>query len=257
MTRTRILLVEDDDGVRNVAQTTLDILGGYDVLALASGEEALARAEAFAPRLLLLDVAMPGMDGPQTLAALRRIEALAAVPAVFLTARTQAREVVHYRSLGARDVIAKPFEPAQLCERVQAVLADDGAPAAPDSGDTRTALVVEDDPTIRYLLGYVLEQNGWRMRVCEGGDEALAVIEAGELPDAVLLDVQLPGVDGLTLLQRLRARPEWGQVPVMMLTAGGDESQVTRALALGADDYVGKPFDFTELVGRLQRLRRR
>lgn len=118
---TRILLVEDDDSIRQIAVMSLQLIGGHEVLAVDSGAEAVARAAAFAPGLLVLDVSMPGMDGPQTLEALRQMPSLAATPAVFLTARTQAKEVERLRELGALDVIAKPFDPVQLCDRIKAL----------------------------------------------------------------------------------------------------------------------------------------
>lgn len=117
----RILLVEDDDAIRLVAGMVLRTMGGHEVLAVGSGEEALREAAAFAPQLLVLDVSMPGMDGPQTLQGLREQAPLREVPAVFLTARTQPQDVEYLRGLGAVDVIAKPFEPADLVARIAAL----------------------------------------------------------------------------------------------------------------------------------------
>jgi DNA-binding response OmpR family regulator len=91
----------------------------------------------------------------------------------------------------------------------------------------------------------------------DSGPGALAAIHRGEVADAVLLDIMLPGIDGLELLDVLRASPRWKSVPVMMLTARGDEAAVKRALASGANDYLGKPFDPAELVSRLERLMHR
>ena len=122
MSAARIVLVEDDDSIRMISQLSLEQLGGYEVLALESGEEALRQAAAFAPQLLVLDVSMPGMDGPQTLAGLRLQPALQQVPAIFLTAHTQASRIAELRALGAVDVVAKPFDPHELCERVAAAL---------------------------------------------------------------------------------------------------------------------------------------
>lgn len=121
MSGRRIVLVEDDDSIRLIAQLSLETLGGHQVLALASGEEAVARAAGFRPDLLVLDVSMPGMDGPETLAALRGQASLAQVPAVFLTAHTQPGKVAEIRALGAVDVIAKPFDPQALVDRVARV----------------------------------------------------------------------------------------------------------------------------------------
>lgn len=126
MAAERILLVDDDDSVRTVAAMALQMLGGYRVLALDSGQAAVREAAGFAPDVLVLDMSMPGMSGPETLEALRAQAPLRSVPAIFLTARTQAHEVAHLRSLGAAEVVAKPFDPAQLCERVRCVLAGGG-----------------------------------------------------------------------------------------------------------------------------------
>jgi CheY-like chemotaxis protein len=123
MSTQRILLVEDDDDIRSIAQLALERLGGYQVLACACGAQAIAQAANFCPDLLLLDVSMPGMDGPETLAALRQQTELARVPAIFLTAHTAPAQVSQYRALNAVDVIAKPFDPQQLCMRIAAILA--------------------------------------------------------------------------------------------------------------------------------------
>jgi CheY-like chemotaxis protein len=117
----RILLVEDDPDIRQIAKLALEALGGFTVLPCGSGPEALAALAAtdgFAPDLVLLDVMMPGMDGPQTLQALRRLPGAERLPAVFMTARVQAEEVAGYKAMGAADVIAKPFDPMRLAEMV-------------------------------------------------------------------------------------------------------------------------------------------
>ena len=117
----RILYVEDDADVRKVATFALKMVGKFAVEACASGEEALEKAAGFAPQLLLLDVMMPGMDGPTTLARLRQLEATASTPAVFMTAKVQPHEVSHYRSLGSLDVISKPFDPMTLSATVRGI----------------------------------------------------------------------------------------------------------------------------------------
>lgn len=258
---TRIVLVEDDESLRIIAQMSLEALGGHTVRAFASGEDALVQAAAFQPHLLVLDVSMPGMDGPQTLLAMREQPALAFVPAVFLTANTQAAQVNAYRQLGAVDVIAKPFDPQALCDRVAAALmGPDTVPASltmPARDAPPVVLVVEDDGGIRYLLRFILEQEGWRVIEAVDGHEGERAIVIGEVADAVLMDIMLPGIDGLELLARLRSMRRWQGVPVMMLTAKGDEPTVRRALAAGASDYLGKPFDPADLLLRLQRLPRR
>lgn len=115
----RILYVEDEPDIQAVARIALEMVGGFQVKVCSSGEEALREAENFAPDMILLDVMMPGMDGPSTLQALRENPALADTPVAFMTAKVQPAEVAHYKSLGARGVIAKPFDPMTLAGQVQ------------------------------------------------------------------------------------------------------------------------------------------
>jgi CheY-like chemotaxis protein len=117
----RILFVEDDPDIQVVAAMALESLGGFAVLSCGSGDEALSRVSEFSPDLVLLDVMMPGMDGPATLQALRRLPDTAGTPVVFMTARVQAQEIARYRDLGAADVIAKPFDPMTLAETVRSI----------------------------------------------------------------------------------------------------------------------------------------
>lgn len=118
MTLARILYVEDEPDIQAVARIALEMVGGFQVLICSSGAEALEKAGDFAPDLILLDVMMPGMDGPTTLQHLRANPATANVPVIFLTAKVQPPEIAHYQSLGALNVIAKPFDPMQISNQV-------------------------------------------------------------------------------------------------------------------------------------------
>lgn len=117
----RVLYVEDEPDIQAVAQLALEMVGGFTVKICSSGEEALREAVGFAPDMILLDVMMPGIDGPATLKGLREFPDLADVPVAFMTAKVQPAEVNHYISLGALDVIAKPFDPMTLAERVTSI----------------------------------------------------------------------------------------------------------------------------------------
>ncbi|MDO8812745.1 MAG: response regulator [Gallionella sp.] len=116
---TRILYVEDEQDIQMVARLALEALGGFTVEICSSGDEALQRAPGFQPQLILLDVMMPGMNGPSTLGKLRELPQFAATPVVFMTAKVQPDEVAGYKELGAADVIPKPFDPMTLSSKVQ------------------------------------------------------------------------------------------------------------------------------------------
>ena len=118
-----ILYVEDEPDIRTVAQLALETVGGFTVKVCGNGEEALQAGPTFKPDLLLLDVMMPGMDGPTTLAALRKDPSMKNTPVIFMTAKVQPSEIQHYRDMGALDVIAKPFNPMTLAEQVRSIWA--------------------------------------------------------------------------------------------------------------------------------------
>lgn len=119
MTLKRILYAEDEPLIQVVAKLALEKVGGFDVLICSSGAEALEKVAGFAPDLVLLDVVMPGLDGPATFARLRAGPATAAIPVIFLTANAQPAEVAQYKALGAMDVIAKPFNPMALAGQIR------------------------------------------------------------------------------------------------------------------------------------------
>lgn len=115
----RILYVEDEPDIQAVAKIALEAVGGFELKSFSSGADAVREGAAFMPQLLLLDVMMPGMDGPTTLAELRKQPELANVPVIFMTAKVQPQEVAHFKSLGAIEVIAKPFDPMTLAQSVR------------------------------------------------------------------------------------------------------------------------------------------
>ncbi len=117
----RILHVEDDPSIQAVARVALEAVGGFQVLSCSGGQEALDQVQGFAPDFILLDVMMPGMDGPQTLERLGQLVDIGQIPVAFMTAKVQPKEIEHYRSLGARDVIIKPFDPMQLATQIRTI----------------------------------------------------------------------------------------------------------------------------------------
>lgn len=115
---------------------------------------------------------------------------------------------------------------------------------------------VEDDSNIRELVVYTFETTGFKARGFEDGREFLEAL-ALETPELVLMDIMLPGDDGLELLKKLKASPKTREIPVIMVTAKGAEYDKVKGLDLGADDYVTKPFGMMELVSRIKAVLRR
>ena len=117
----KILLIEDDEDIRQVSQLVLESLGTFEVATSPSGRDGIEQARHFAPDLVLLDVMMPELDGPDTLRAMRADPQLSGIAVVFMTAKAQPDEIAEYRSIGALDVIVKPFDPMALCDTIQSI----------------------------------------------------------------------------------------------------------------------------------------
>jgi DNA-binding response OmpR family regulator len=122
--------------------------------------------------------------------------------------------------------------------------------------DKVTVLVVEDEPDLREVIRYNLEREGFRILETEDGEEGLDLLRE-QLPDLVLLDIMLPGLDGIEICRSIKYDPHTRNIPVIMVTARGDESDIVLGLGVGADDYIIKPFRPRELVARVRAVLRR
>jgi two-component system OmpR family response regulator len=118
----KVLIVDDEDDIRRIARIALTKVGQMDVIEASSGTEGVRLAVEERPDVVLLDVMMPGLDGPSTLAALRSDAATASLPVVFLTAKAMASEVERLKGLGVRGVLTKPFDPMTLASELRAIL---------------------------------------------------------------------------------------------------------------------------------------
>ncbi|WP_075881249.1 response regulator transcription factor [Vreelandella massiliensis] len=114
-------------------------------------------------------------------------------------------------------------------------------------------LVVDDEPNIVLSLEFLMEQAGFEVTTAEDGEQALESVKSAQ-PDLILLDISLPGISGFDVLEQLRAQPETERLPIIMLTAHGREVEREKGMALGADDYITKPFSTQTLVEKVKGL---
>lgn len=115
---------------------------------------------------------------------------------------------------------------------------------------TKNVLVVDDEPNIILSLRFLMTQEGFEVRTASNGEESLKAL-AEQVPDLILLDVMMPKPDGYEVCQKIRATPEWKDIPVIMLTAKGRDAEKEKGFAMGADDYITKPFATKELVAKV------
>lgn len=114
-------------------------------------------------------------------------------------------------------------------------------------------LIVDDDPNIVLSLKFLIAQQGYEVRTAGSGEEALQALSQ-RMPDLILLDIMMPKPDGYEICQIIRAAPEWKDIPVIMLTAKGSDVERQKGYAVGADDYITKPFATHELVTKVREM---
>lgn len=114
----------------------------------------------------------------------------------------------------------------------------------------RKVLIADDEPNIVTSLEYLMMRSGYEVMIARDGDEVLALVESF-LPDVVLLDVMMPRRSGYEVCQKIRERPDWRHIRIVMLSAKGREAEVNKGLSLGADTYVTKPFSNQELIATI------
>lgn len=121
----------------------------------------------------------------------------------------------------------------------------------------KTILIVEDDEDIQQLVGFNLIKAGFLVEYADSGEQALEKIRKNQHPDLILLDIMLPGMDGIEICRILRTENQTAEIPIIMLTAKGEETDIIDGLEVGADDYVTKPFSPKVLLSRIKAVLRR
>ncbi|MCW5853174.1 MAG: response regulator [Anaerolineae bacterium] len=237
-----ILVVEDDPSIAQLIRLHLERVG-YTVVTAGSAEEALDITRTQPPDLITLDLQLPGMDGLSLAEILAAADDTRHIPILVVSAF---HDAVNGPQLGMVKALPKPIDQEQLVATVARLL---------HASQRRRILVVEDTADIADLLKRTLEAHGFEVRLAADGIQALDQVQREEF-GLLLLDLRLPGIDGFTVLETLKRDPATADIPVIVMT--GSESLKTgaraRVLALGAADFVTKPFDLAALVEEIQTL---
>ncbi len=251
-----ILIVDAQREFRGVLQTVLTSYG-HEVVAAETGANALDLLKAASPAVVLLDLALPGaMPGIEVLAKLRATAP--ALPVIVLTGYVPTDLESRARELGVVDVLRKGLKMDIIMQAVNHTFQHAGRSAVKPpqaaateggggkKGERETILVVDDEPEICDLVGEFLARRGYRVKTASGGEKALAAIKA-ETPDLVLLDIYMPGMNGVEVVRRLKSNGLLSKLGVIMLTASQEEPLLQEALNLGAFDVLSKPVNLDEL----------
>lgn len=250
-----ILIVDAQKEFRDVLHSVLTSYG-HEVVAAETGANALDTLKTISPAAVILDLALPGtMPGIEVLAKLRA--AAPALPVIVVTGYMPTDLESRARELGVVDVLRKGLKMDIIMQAInhtfqhagraamkpqKAAAAAGGAP----KGKPEMILVVDDEPEICDLVGEFLTRRGYQVKTANGGENALNVIRK-EPPTLVLLDIYMPGINGVEVLRQLKSANLLTRLGVIMLTASQEEPLLQEALDLGAFDVLSKPVNLDEL----------
>lgn len=245
----RVVIVDDSLTVRMDLGEALQAAGIDTVLCpdLRSAREALKASDC---ALVILDLLLPDGDGVEFLKELRSAAPTAGLPVILLSSEAEVKARVRAVGAGANEYVGKPYDLAQVVARARAVV---GSTAG--TGSAKRVLVIDDSPTFREELRQALENQGYTVEDAATGEAGLARAAALR-PDAIVVDGMLPGIDGATVVRRLKSDNALRGTPCLLLTSADGAADELRALEAGADAYVRKSEDLRVVLMRLAALLR-
>lgn len=257
--KARVLIVDDSATVRADMRGVLSAAGFGTTLCetLAVARKALSEGEF---DLVILDMILPDGDGVELLEELRRTPRTAHLPVLMLSTEAAVNERLKGLSHGANDYVGKPYDSAYVVRRAHEltqVPEADGTPRLVSAGRRRRVMVVDGRIDFRHRAGDALRKDGHDVIIAESGEDAMRLLEAQPV-DCILLDLEMPGLEGPEWVRAVRALPATAQVAVVGLTAGFDAKLISEALAVKVDAFCSKTEDIEVLRAQVRtELRRR
>jgi CheY-like chemotaxis protein len=262
----RVLVVEDDDRQRASIEHLLTA-DKIVIMAVPSAAAALEALGATTFDCMVLDLSLPDLSGYELLKQMAALEGVSFPPVIVYTGRSLTREEEEdLRRFSSSIIIKDVRSPERLLDEVTLFLHQVESELPPERQsmlrkardrdatlEARRILVVEDDVRNIFALSRVLEPKGAKVEIARNGREALEVLSrsdeaGGNAIDLVLMDMMMPEMDGLTAIREIRKRPEWGDLPIIALTAKAMKGDREKCLAAGASDYIAKPLDVDKLL---------
>ncbi|HYK97906.1 MAG TPA: response regulator [Candidatus Acidoferrales bacterium] len=256
----RVLVIEDDPNNLDVAQRIIRA-AGHEPISATDGASGLETARAERPDVILVDLLLPRVDGWTVTKTLRTEPWAKEIPIIAVSALAMQQDRARAIEAGCDDFVSKPYAPAELRAVLARFLEDGNMPARQSALGRRGAkavahdlgriLVVDDEPANVELLVRRLEALGAETLRASNGEDALAIADR-ELPDLILLDVMMPGIDGYDTCRRLKMNDRTAPIPVIFATARDRADDLSKGFEVGAVDYVTKPIEPVELAARVR-----
>jgi DNA-binding response OmpR family regulator len=244
-----VLVVDDSLTVRMDLRDALQT-AGFDVKLSGSGSEAREVLQSVAVQAVILDVMLPDVDGIDFLREIRSMPDGASIPVVVLSTEAEVKDRVRGIATGAEEYVAKPYDTGYLVASIEELV------RARRQTDGSTLLLIDDSPTFRDALGRALREAGYRVLLAASGEEGLR-LAGTQRPDAIVVDGVLPGLDGPSVIRRVRLDSALRHTPCLLLTASEGGHAELRALEAGADAFVRKEEQVEVVLARLSAVLRR
>lgn len=255
-----VLIVEDNP---LTVYTLIEYLKkiGLTISVARNGEEALRQVKTLQPSLILLDIMLPGIDGFETCQRLKNSFDTKEIPVIFMTAFSESTNKVKAFEVGGTDYITKPFDIKEVVARIETRLTIQklqkrlhtrNLSLVRHEGTEKAVILVAEDNemTLHVLCGY-LEKLGFRTIRMRTGEATLTYLKEQPVPDLILLDVMMPGIDGFETCCQIKANPLTKEIPVIFMTALTDMSHKIKAFEVGGADYITKPHHYAEVLARV------
>jgi DNA-binding response OmpR family regulator len=250
MARKKILIAEDDMDL----QEGLNFLfssQGYDVTTASDGISAVNIAQTEDPDLIILDLSLPWVDGYKVMERLGSSTSLPHIPIVILTGRDASINRERTIKAGVDAFFHKPFDNIQLLATVESILKDKPSENTSGRFDKGNILIVDDDKDFLEGLDFLLSSNGYHVITAMDGTSLFNMAHK-EKPDAIILDLSLPGVNGYYVMERLKSVTFFANIPIIILTGMNASVNKKRSLTAGAAAFFEKPFDHVELLTAIE-----
>ena len=240
--RLSVLVVDDDSSLTALISLKLT-QREFGVMTAHNGKEALASIKERRPDMIILDINMPGASGHDVLRSLKQDPETVAIPVLMLTASAKQQDVVGALHSGALDYVVKPVDINDLVARVEKLCRN----------LRRTILIADNDQLILTLLNHRFRSKGLNVILTDNGIGAWDAVQKYK-PDMVLLDIQMPGMDGFGVMDKMKSTPETASIPVVVVSAHKEQSDIDAAKKAGARDYVIKPLTTDNLLSRCMQI---
>jgi len=254
LSQTRKTILYVDDMKYSLISLKKGLEKYYEIYLADSNEKMYKLLEKVKPNLFLLDVNMPDVDGYETIRDLKADDRFAEIPVIFLTCASDKENVVKGMSLGAADYIIKPFSTEKLIESIENQFVPKAAVKTKKIDKSiynPSVLVVDDFTSMLRTINYALHDR-YNVHLLSKSEVVIDFLQNNKM-DLILLDYLMPGLSGFDLVPRIRALSDYKFTPIIIITTEGTLKNVNDAIALGASDFIVKPFDPKELNFKVDR----